>query len=46
VAVGNTEIKGLKDFEAALTKADGRKPLPVVIRRGEMAQIVVIRPTR
>lgn len=46
VAVGNTEIKGLKDFEAALSKADGRKPLAVVIRRGEMAQIVVIRPTR
>ncbi len=46
VGVGNTEIKGLKDFEAALNKADGRKPLAVVVRRGEMAQIVVIRPTR
>jgi serine protease Do len=46
VAVGNTEVKGLKDFEAALNKADGRKPLALVIRRGEMAQIVVVRPTR
>ncbi len=46
VAVGNAEIKGLKDFETALNKADGRKPLAMVIRRGEMAQIVVIRPTR
>ena len=46
LAVGNTEIKGLKEFEAALKKSDGRKPLAVVIRRGEMAQIVVIRPSR
>ena len=46
VAVGNTEVKGLKDFEAALNKADGRKPLALVIRRGEMAQIVVVRPIR
>ena len=46
VAVGNTEIMGLKDFEVALAKSDRRKPLAVVIRRGEMAQIVVIRPTR
>jgi serine protease Do len=44
--VGNTEVKGLKDFEAALNKADGRKPLALVIRRGEMAQIVVVRPIR
>jgi len=46
VAVGNTEVKGLRDFEAALNKADGRKPLALVIRRGEMAQIVVVRPIR
>ena len=45
-AVGNTEVMGLKDFEAALAKSDRRRPLAVVVRRGEMAQIVVIRPTR
>ncbi len=46
VTVANTEISNLKDFETAVAKAEKNKPVAVVIRRSDMAQIVVIRPTR
>ena len=43
-AVANVEVANLKDFEVALNKTDRNRPIAVVIRRGEMAQIAVIRP--
>lgn len=46
LSVANTEIAGLKDFEAAVAKADKSKALSVLYRRGEWAQYAVIRPLR
>jgi serine protease Do len=46
VALANTEIRNLKDFEAALAKADKAKPINVLFRRGEWAQYTLIRPAR
>ncbi len=46
VSVANIEISNIKDFEAAVAKTNRSKPIALVIRRGEMAQIVVIRPGR
>jgi serine protease Do len=46
VTIANTEISNLKDFEAAVAKLDRSKAVAIVIRRSEMAQIVVVRPTR
>ncbi len=46
VALANTEVRSLKDFEAALAKADKAKPVNVLLRRGEWAQYVLIRPAR
>ena len=46
VSVANAEITSIKDFEVAVAKADRNKSVAMVIRRGEMAQIAVIRPTR
>jgi len=46
LAVANTEVAGLKSFEAALAKADKAKPINLLVRRGEWAQYVLIRPTR
>ncbi|MET1116638.1 MAG: Do family serine endopeptidase [Comamonas sp.] len=46
LAVANTEITNLKGFEAALAKADKAKPINLLVRRGEWAQYVLIRPTR
>ena len=44
VAIGNTEINNVKEFEAVVAKVDKTKPIPVLLRRGELAQYFVIRP--
>lgn len=44
--LGNSVVTDLKSFEAALAKVDKTKPIGVLVRRGELAQIVVIRPTK
>ena len=46
VALANTEVRSLKDFEAALAKVDKSKPINVLLRRGEWAQYSLIRPAR
>ncbi len=46
VAIANTEITNVKEFEAALAKLDKTKPANVLFRRGELAQYVLIRPAR
>ncbi|MBP6404705.1 MAG: DegQ family serine endoprotease [Proteobacteria bacterium] len=46
VAIGNTEVGNLKEFEAAVAKADRSKPVPVLLRRGELATYLLIRPAR
>ena len=44
LAIANAEVAGVKDFEAALSKADKSKPINVLFRRGEWAQYALIRP--
>lgn len=46
LAVANTEIGSVKDFDAVLAKADKSKPINLLVRRGEWAQYVLIRPVR
>lgn len=46
VALGNSDVRSVKDFDAALAKADVKKPLSVMFRRGEWAQYVLIRPEK
>ncbi|MEO7107425.1 MAG: DegQ family serine endoprotease [Rhodoferax sp.] len=46
LALANTDVTSVKEFEATLAKHDKTKPLPVLIRRGELAQFVVIKPAR
>lgn len=46
MAIANTEVANLREFEAALAKADRNKPIPVLVRRGEVAQFALIRPSR
>ncbi len=43
VAVANTEVNSVAEFDAALSKADRSKPINVLFRRGEMAQFALIR---
>lgn len=44
--LGNTLVPDVGAFESALSKADKSKPLGLLVRRGELAQILVIRPER
>jgi serine protease Do len=46
VSVSNSQIATIKDFEEAVGRVDKSKPVAMVIRRGDMAQIAVIRPVR
>lgn len=46
LSISNTEVASVKDFEAALAKADKSKPINVLYRRGEWAQYALIRPAR
>ncbi|MES2581277.1 MAG: Do family serine endopeptidase [Pseudomonadota bacterium] len=46
LALANIDIASVKEFEAALAKHDKTKALPVLIRRGELAQFLIIKPAR
>lgn len=44
--LGNNVVTDLKTFEALLAKIDKTKPIGLLVRRGELAQIAVIRPSK
>ena len=46
LAIANTEITQLQDFEAAMARIDKNKPFNILFRRGDVAQYALIRPTR
>ena len=46
IAIANVEITNAKEFETALSKLDKSKAVNVLLRRGELAQYVLIRPAR
>ncbi len=46
LAVGNTEVSSVKQFEAAIAKADKSKALNVLFHRGDWAQYALIKPAR
>ena len=46
VSIANTEVAGLKSFEAALAKIDKTKSITVLVRRGDLAQFLILKPAR
>ncbi|MBG9387883.1 DegQ family serine endoprotease [Caenimonas aquaedulcis] len=46
MAIGNIDVASTRDFDAALAKADKSKPIPVLLRRGDLATYLLIRPAR
>jgi serine protease Do len=46
VAIGNTEIGSVREFDAVIARVDKSKPVPVLLRRGELASYLLIRPAR
>lgn len=46
VAIANTEVSSLKEFELIMSRLDKNRPASVLVRRGDIAQYVVIRPAQ
>jgi serine protease Do len=46
LAIANTEVLGLRDFEAAMARVDKSRPVSLLIRRDDVAQYVLVRPGR
>jgi serine protease Do len=46
LALGNMEVGNVKEFDAAVDKLDPTKPVSVLLRRGEWAQYLLIRPNK
>jgi serine protease Do len=46
VAIGNTEVGSVREFDAVVAKLDKAKAIPVLLRRGELASYLLIRPAR
>jgi serine protease Do len=46
LSIGNTEIGSVKEFDAVVAKVDRKKAIPVLVRRGELATYLLIRPAR
>jgi serine protease Do len=46
MALGNMEVSSVKEFEAVIAKLDPGKPVSVLLRRGDWAQYLLIRPAK
>ena len=46
LAIANTEVTSVKEFDAVLARIDKSKVVNVLFRRGEVAQYALIRPAR
>ena len=46
IAVGQSEVGSVKEFEAAVARLDRSRPVALLVRRGELSTYLVIRPAR
>ena len=46
LSLGNSQVANVRQFEAALAKSEKGRPVNLLVRRGDAAQYVLIRPTR
>jgi serine protease Do len=46
LSIDNADVADMKQFNAAVAKADKAKPLALLVRRGDVATIIVVRPSR
>ncbi len=45
LAVANTEVLGVREFQAVLARLDKSQPVSLLVRRGAIAQYVLVRPS-
>ena len=46
LSLDNVEVTGAKQFEALLVKLDKAKPVTLLVRQGDTARFVIVRPNR
>ncbi|MFV0679664.1 DegQ family serine endoprotease [Ottowia sp.] len=46
LSVSNTEIANVREFEAAIAKADRSRAINMLVQRGELVQFILVRPGR
>ncbi len=46
LSVDNTEVAGVKQFEALVAKLDKSRVITLLVRRGDMVSFVIVRPLR
>jgi serine protease Do len=46
LSVDNVEVTGAKQFESVMAKLDKAKPVTMLIRQGESAKFVIVRPAK
>ena len=46
LAVSNVEVASVREFEAAVAKADRSKPVNMLVQRGDLVQFVLVRAAR
>ena len=46
VTIDNVEVTSAKQFDAAVAKLDKAKPITLLVRRGEAANFLILRPAR
>ncbi|MBC7699632.1 MAG: DegQ family serine endoprotease [Massilia sp.] len=46
LSVGNTQVANVRQFETAMAKSEKSRPVNVLVRRGDGAQYVLIRPSK
>jgi serine protease Do len=46
LSIDNTEIASVKQFEAAVAKLDKERAVTLLVRRGEVVNFLIVRPTR
>ena len=46
LAIDNTDITGVKQFESVIAKLDKSKPLTLLVRRGDVVNFLIVRPAR
>ena len=46
LSIGNVQVTSLKQFTATVAKLDKTKAIPVLVRRGDSANYLVIRPSK
>jgi serine protease Do len=44
--IGNVQVSSAKQFIATVAKLDKAKPIAVLVRRGDSANYLVIRPSK